>query len=190
MAAELIAGGKIIGWFQGRLEFGDRALGNRSILADPRDPEMKNRVNLIIKYREAFRPFAPAILAERVGDFFANAAPTPFMEKVFPIHAEQQKEIPAVTHVDGTGRLQTVTREQNPAFHALISHFDEADRRAGGAQHQLQPQGRGPSSDAPPLNRTTGDLRHIDLVGSRRFSLHSPIARGRPLGIPPRGHFA
>jgi carbamoyltransferase len=125
MAAELIAGGKIIGWFQGRFEFGDRALGNRSILADPRNPEMKNRVNFIIKYREAFRPFAPAILAERVGDFFANAAPTPFMEKVFPIHAEQQKEIPAVTHVDGTGRLQTVTREQNPAFHALISHFDE-----------------------------------------------------------------
>jgi len=123
-AAERIAAGKILGWFQGRLEFGDRALGNRSILADPRDPEMKNRVNAIIKYRELFRPFAPAILAERVDDYFTGAAPTPFMEKVFPIRPDRHKQIPSVTHVDGTGRLQTVTREQNAAFHALIRAFE------------------------------------------------------------------
>jgi carbamoyltransferase len=122
-AADLIADGKIIGWFQGALEFGDRALGGRSILADPRRAEMKDKVNALIKYREMFRPFAPAILAEAQGDYFESSVATPFMEKVFRVRAEKRAEIPAVVHVDGSGRLQTVTAEQNGKFHKLISAF-------------------------------------------------------------------
>ena len=122
-AAELVAAGKIVGWFQGRLEFGDRALGNRSILADPRDASMKDRVNDTVKYREPFRPFAPSILIDEVGEFFVDAGPTPFMENVFPIRPEKRALIPAVTHVDGTGRLQTVSREQNPLYFDLIEEF-------------------------------------------------------------------
>ena len=123
VGARLISQGKIIGWFQGRLEFGDRALGNRSILADPRDPAMKDKVNAKIKYRERFRPFAPSILEKYLDEYFMNAAPTPFMEKVFPIRGDKREEIPAVTHVDGSGRLHTVTREQNERFYLLIEHF-------------------------------------------------------------------
>jgi len=123
VAAELIASGRIIGWFQGRLEFGDRALGNRSILADPRDPSMKDKVNETVKYREAFRPYAPSILLEYLDAYFVNAVPTPFMEKVFPVRPEKRSIIPAVTHVDGTGRLQTVTRDQNSLFWHLIDEF-------------------------------------------------------------------
>ncbi len=122
-AAKLVASDKIIGWFQGRLEFGDRALGNRSILADPRDASMKDRVNETVKYREPFRPFAPSILTEHINDYFENAVPTPFMEKVFMIREEKRKLIPAVTHVDGTGRLQTVDRKQNPLYWQLIDEF-------------------------------------------------------------------
>jgi len=122
-AARQIADGKIIGWFQGGLEFGDRALGNRSILGDPRDASMKDKVNALIKYREAFRPFAPAILADRCEEYFERAAPTPFMEKVFQIKPDKRGGIPAVTHVDGSGRLQTVTEKQNPRFYRLISSF-------------------------------------------------------------------
>lgn len=122
-AIDLIASGKIVGWFQGRIEFGDRALGNRSILADPRNPAMKDLVNETIKYREPFRPFAPAILAEEADQFFENPQPAPFMEKAFMIRPEKRQTIPAVTHVDGSGRLQTVTKQQNELFHRLISAF-------------------------------------------------------------------
>lgn len=123
--AQKLTEGKIIGWFQGKMEFGQRALGNRSILADPRDPSMKDKVNASIKYREAFRPFAPAILQEDVEEYFEliGSKEVRFMEKVYPIKKEKQKLIPAVTHVDGTGRLQTVEKEQNPRFHGLISEF-------------------------------------------------------------------
>ena len=122
-AAELIVAGKIIAWFQGRLEFGDRALGNRSILADPRDESMKNRVNETVKYREPFRPFAPSILIEYLDEYFEDARPTPFMEKVFAVRPAKRRVIPAVTHVDGSGRLQTVTRETNPLYWQLIDEF-------------------------------------------------------------------
>ena len=121
--AELIASGKIIGWFQGRLEFGDRALGNRSILADPRYSSMKDKVNETIKYREPFRPFAPSILVEFLEKYFVKASPTPFMEKVFLIRKKMQNIIPAVTHEDGTGRLQTVDKKQNPLYRQLIEEF-------------------------------------------------------------------
>jgi carbamoyltransferase len=124
-AAGLLADGRIVGWFQGRMEFGQRALGARSILADPRDAAMKDRVNLAVKFREAFRPFAPAVLVEEAHRYFSipEGFQVPFMEKVVPIRPEMRGKIPAVTHADGTGRVQTVDRELNPLFHRLISAF-------------------------------------------------------------------
>ena len=115
--------GKVVGWFQGRMEFGARALGNRSILADPRREDMRDIINLKIKFREKFRPFAPSILEEKVKDYFEIDRPAPFMEKVFKIRAEKRAEIPAVTHVDGTGRLQSVSRQTNPLYWDLIHTF-------------------------------------------------------------------
>lgn len=123
--AAALARGNIVGWYQGRSEWGPRALGNRSILADPRRAEMKDILNARVKRRESFRPFAPSILEEHVGEFFAESYPDPFMLKVYPIRPEKRGEIPAVTHVDGTGRLQTVSREQNPRYWALIRAFQE-----------------------------------------------------------------
>jgi carbamoyltransferase len=122
--AAALAAGEIVGWFQGRTEWGPRALGNRSILADPRRAEMKDVLNARIKRREPFRPFAPSILEERVGDYFEQSYPDPFMIKVYPVRAEKRAQIPAVTHVDGTGRLQTVSKAQNPRYWALLSAFE------------------------------------------------------------------
>ena len=125
VVTDLILDGKVVGWFQGRMEFGARALGNRSLLADPRRTDMRDIINLKIKFREKFRPFAPSILAEHVGEWFAIDEPTPYMEKVFPIREEKRAQIPAVTHVDGSGRLQSVSKQRNPAYHALITKFYE-----------------------------------------------------------------
>jgi carbamoyltransferase len=122
-AAAIIAEGKILGWFQGRAEWGPRALGNRSIVADPRRSEMKEILNQRIKHREIFRPFAPSILAEATGEYFEKSHPSPFMTLAYSVRREKREKIPAPTHVDGTGRLQTVTREANPRYHALISAF-------------------------------------------------------------------
>lgn len=124
--AEAIARGEVVGWYQGKTEWGPRALGNRSILADPRRAEMKDVLNARIKRREPFRPFAPSILEERVGDYFEESYPDPFMVKVYPIRPSKRPEIPAVCHVDGTGRLQTVSRPQNPRYWALIKAFEQA----------------------------------------------------------------
>src|SRR5436305_268407 len=121
--AQAIADGKIVGWFQGRMEWGPRALGNRSILADPRQAEIKDVLNAKIKRRESFRPFAPSILREAVAEWFETDADVPFMMKVFQIRSKYRDMIPAVIHVDGTGRLQTVHRETNPRFYRLIEHF-------------------------------------------------------------------
>ncbi len=123
--AAAIANGDVVGWYQGRSEWGPRALGNRSLLADPRRGDMREVLNVKIKRRETFRPFAPSILAERTGDWFTIDYPDPFMLKVYPIKAEKRAEIPAVTHADGTGRLQTVTALANPRYHALISAFEQ-----------------------------------------------------------------
>jgi carbamoyltransferase len=123
--AASIANGKIVGWYQGRSEWGPRALGNRSILVDPRRAEMKDVLNSRIKRREAFRPFAPSILEERVGDYFEESYPDPFMIKVYPIKPAKRGEIPAVTHADGTGRLQTVSKAQNSRYWTLIKAFEE-----------------------------------------------------------------
>ena len=122
-AAQDIAAGLVVGWFQGRMEFGPRALGNRSIVVDPRRAEMKDVLNDRIKKREPFRPFAPSILEERVGDYFEQTHPAPTMLMVYQIKEERRQEIPAVTHVDGSGRLQTVSREVNERYYQLISDF-------------------------------------------------------------------
>ena len=121
--AERIERGLVIGWFQGRMEWGPRALGNRSIIVDPRRTDMKDILNAKIKRRESFRPFAPSILREAVGEFFETDADVPFMQQVFRIRPEKRTVIPAVTHVDGTGRLQTVTEAQNPLYYRLIKEF-------------------------------------------------------------------
>ena len=122
--AAIIAGGKILGWFQGRAEWGPRALGNRSIVADPRRPEMKEILNQRIKHREIFRPFAPSILAEKTGDWFEQSHPSPFMTMAYAVRSEMRDKIPAPTHVDGTGRLQTVTPTANPRYWKLINAFE------------------------------------------------------------------
>ena len=121
--ARAIAEGLVVGWFQGRMEWGPRALGNRSILGDPRRPDMKNILNLKIKRRESFRPFAPSVLREAVADWFIRDDDVPFMLQVIPIRPERRGQIPAVTHVDGTGRLQTVDRASNPLYYSLIEAF-------------------------------------------------------------------
>jgi len=123
--ASAIAAGKVIGWFQGRMEWGPRALGNRSILCDPRRADMKDILNLKIKRRESFRPFAPSVLREAVSDWFEEDADVPFMMKVFQIKKERRREIPAVTHIDGSGRLQTVYEETNSRYYRLIKAFSE-----------------------------------------------------------------
>jgi carbamoyltransferase len=122
-AAAIIADGKILGWFQGRAEWGPRALGNRSIVVDPRRSEMKTILNRRIKHREIFRPFAPSILAEATSEYFEKSHPSPFMTLAYAVRQKKRDKIPAPTHVDGTGRLQTVMREANPRYHALISAF-------------------------------------------------------------------
>ncbi len=123
-SAKKISEGCLVGWFQGKTEFGQRALGNRSILADPRNPKIKDKINAAVKYREAFRPFAPAVLDKYARDYFdMDCDDVPFMEKVFPIKEDKRHLIPAVVHNDGSGRLQTVNIEINPRFYSLIEHF-------------------------------------------------------------------
>jgi len=143
--ADLIADGKVIGWFQGRMEFGPRALGSRSILGDARSPEMQELMNLKIKFRESFRPFAPSALEERAGDFFELGAGSPYMLLTVPVKKEITREmsgeeqkrfgldklrvvrssIPAVTHVDYSARIQTVSEDDNPLYYRMIKKFDE-----------------------------------------------------------------
>jgi carbamoyltransferase len=124
-AAQMLASGKILGWFQGRMEFGPRALGSRSILADPRDPEMTVKVNNAVKFREWWRPFAPSLLAEVVGEYLESATDSPFMALTAQVKPEKRGVIPAVTHVDGSARPQTVEREVNPLYWRLIHQFGE-----------------------------------------------------------------
>jgi carbamoyltransferase len=123
--AAAVADGKVVGWFQGRMEWGPRALGNRSIVCDPRRADMKAILNAKIKRRESFRPFAPSVLEETVADWFEEDDAVPFMMQVFQIREEKRNVIPAVTHVDGSGRLQTVSRRTNPRYHRLIEAFRE-----------------------------------------------------------------
>lgn len=124
-AAMSLSRSKILGWFSGRMEYGPRALGSRSILADPRNPSMKDRLNRRIKRREPFRPFAPAIMREHVREWFVSDCESPAMLHVIPFRPEKRSLVPAVVHVDGTGRLQTVTLEDHPRFYALLKAFYE-----------------------------------------------------------------
>jgi carbamoyltransferase len=121
--AEQVAEGNVVGWFQGRMEWGPRALGNRSIVAHPGLPNMKDVLNARIKHREWFRPFAPSILAEHQGQYFEHDHPSPFMLHVYKIRPEKRQQLCAVNHVDDTGRLQTVAREENPLYYDLIKAF-------------------------------------------------------------------
>jgi carbamoyltransferase len=118
-----IAAGRVVGWFQGRMEWGARALGNRSIVADPRRADMREIINTRIKFRERFRPFAPSVLEEALGEFFVGAVPDPFMLQVYPVRPDKRAAVPAITHVDGSGRLQTVSRKSNPRYYDLIRAF-------------------------------------------------------------------
>lgn len=121
--ADDIAKGKIVGWFQGRMEFGPRALGNRSILADCRDPEMTDKINRLVKFRESFRPFAPSVLDENAAEFFESITVAPYMIETFKVKPEKKSIIPAITHVNGTARVQTVSKKTNPRYHKLITEF-------------------------------------------------------------------
>ncbi len=123
--AELLAKGRIVGWYQGRMEFGPRALGSRSILADPTLADMKDRVNNVVKHRESFRPFAPSCLRERASEIFEGCDDSPFMLFVYPVAESWRERLPAITHVDGTARVQTVDANLMPRFHKLISAFEE-----------------------------------------------------------------
>jgi carbamoyltransferase len=123
--AEHLAEGRIVGWFQGRMEWGARALGNRSILADPRRADMRDIINTKIKLREKFRPFAPSILEEALDDYFVGAVPDPFMIQVYPVRPDKREAIPAVTHVDGSGRVQSVSRHANPIYWQLLTAFEK-----------------------------------------------------------------
>jgi carbamoyltransferase len=122
--AAQIAAGRVVGWFQGRMEWGARALGNRSILADPRRADMREIINTRIKFRERFRPFAPSVLEERVDEYFVGAVADPFMLQVYPVRPDKRAIVPAITHVDGSGRLQTVSERSNPRYWHLIKAFD------------------------------------------------------------------
>jgi carbamoyltransferase len=126
--AAQIANGRVVGWYQGRMEWGARALGNRSIVADPRRADMREIINTRIKFRERFRPFAPSVLEEAVDDYFVGAVPDPFMLQVYPVRADKRPIVPAITHVDGSGRLQTVSARTNPRYYSLIKAFH---RRSG-----------------------------------------------------------
>ncbi|WP_139925818.1 carbamoyltransferase C-terminal domain-containing protein [Hymenobacter sp. DG01] len=160
-AAALLHDGQVLGWFQGASEFGQRALGHRSILANPTLPDMKNRVNASIKYREAFRPFAPAVPEERQHEFFElpEGETAYFMEKVFPLLAPARQQLPAVTHDDGTGRLQSVRAENNPLFHELLLAFE---RRSG----------------VPVLLNTSFNLNGMPLVESPADALDCYLRSG------------
>ena len=124
VAAALVASGHVVGWYQGRMEWGARALGNRSIVADPRRSDVRELINTRIKFRERFRPFAPSIAEEALHDYFEDGAPDPFMQQVYPVRADKRSVIPAVTHVDGSGRLQTVSARTNPTYYTLIKEFE------------------------------------------------------------------
>lgn len=121
--AKAISEGAIVGWFQGKSESGNRALGNRSIVADPRNPNIKDIINHTIKFREDFRPFAPSVLEDYYQDWFDTNQPSPYMSRIMPVCEDKRSIVPGITHVDGTARIQTVTEEQNPRWYGLINEF-------------------------------------------------------------------
>jgi carbamoyltransferase len=176
VAAE-IAQGRVIGWFQGRMEWGPRALGNRSILADPRRAEMREILNAKIKRREMFRPFAPSILEEAAGDYFTQSSPSPFMLMAYEVRPEMRGRVPATTHVDGTGRLQTVSERQNSLYYKLIKEFG---RQTGvpvllnTSFNENEPVVRKPEEAVDCFLRTKMDLLVLGKLLVRRMVEHPP----------------
>ncbi len=154
-AARAIADGHVVGWFQGRMEYGPRALGNRSILADPRRADIKQILNERVKHRESFRPFAPSILEEDVGRYFDQDYPSPYMLLVYKARADQVANIPGALHVDGTGRLQTVTADQNPRYHRLLTRLKELTGHGIVVNTSF--------NDSEPIVCTPGDAIHCFL---------------------------
>ena len=138
----------MIGWFQGRMEFGPRALGGRSILADPRDPKMRDTLNMKIKFREGFRPFAPSVLADKASEWFEIDCDSPYMLLVAQVR-EGKRTIPSVTHVDNSARLQTVTRDESPLYYDLIAEFEQHHRRARSSSTRRSTCAASPSSARP-----------------------------------------
>jgi carbamoyltransferase len=150
---------KTVGWFQGRMEFGPRALGNRSIIADPRSADMKDRINVRIKYREEYRPFCPSVLYERQADYFENTFDAPFMVVTFPVGQRAQPAIPAVVHVDGTARIQSVHPQTNPLYSRLIGEFAKV-------------------SSIPVLLNTSLNINEQPMVNSPLEALHTYFCSG------------
>lgn len=185
-AVEAICAGQIVGWFQGAMEFGARALGNRSLLADPRRADMREIINTKIKFRERFRPFAPSILEEYVDQYFETPQPSPFMERVLPIRADKRAEIPAVTHVDGSGRLQTVSRRTNPLYWELIERFRQ---RTGvpillnTSLNENEPIVRTPAEAIDCFLRTSMDLIIVEHTVIRRAATASQPANAAALRV-------
>ena len=183
--AERIAAGDVVGWFQGRMEFGPRALGNRSIVVDPRRADMKDVLNARIKHREPFRPFAPSILAEATGDFFEQDYTSPFMVLVYRTRADKRELIPGVNHVDDTGRLQSVRRETNPRYHRLIQEFE---RRTGVPMvlntsfDENEPIVMSPTDALETFERTRIDLLVLGSLVVRRSGRAEEAAEAAALG--------
>jgi carbamoyltransferase len=179
--ARLIADGSVVGWFQGRMEWGSRALGNRSILADPRRADMRELINTKIKFREKFRPFAPSIAEEALHDYFVGAAPDPFMQQVYPVRADKREVLPAITHVDGTGRLQTVSERTNPLYHRLIL---EVGKLTGvpvvlnTSFNENEPIVETPQQALDCFLRTRMDAIVVNNVVIRRVPAHRSVAVG------------
>jgi carbamoyltransferase len=148
-----------VGWLQGRMEFGPRALGNRSILVDPRSAGMKDRINLGIKYREEFRPFCPSVLSDRQAEYFDDTFDAPFMVVTFPVNDAAKEKIPAVVHVDGTARIQSVRAETNPMYSRLIGEFGNA-------------------SSVPILINTSLNINEQPTVNSPLEALHTYFCSG------------
>ena len=186
LTAKHIADGKIVGWYQGRQEWGPRALGNRSILVDPRRADMKDILNHRIKHREPFRPFAPSILEEATGEYFERSHPSPFMNLAYTVRPEKRAIIPAPTHVDGTGRLQTVSRETNPRYWALIKEFEKQTGvpvLLNTSFNENEPIVLTPKEAIDCFLRTRMDVLALGNYLVEKPLLASPLEEGRATGV-------
>jgi carbamoyltransferase len=183
--AQAVSEGKVIGWFQGRMEWGPRALGNRSIIGDPRRADMKDILNAKIKRRESFRPFAPSVLAEAVADWFEEDDEVPFMMQVYQIREDKRPSIPAVTHVDGSGRLQTVRPEANARYHALISAFRDLTgipMVLNTSFNENEPVVCTPAQAMDCFLRTKMDVLVLGDTFIERRPVNEPAAKSKPAG--------
>jgi carbamoyltransferase len=179
--ARQLADGQVCGWFRGRFEFGPRALGARSIIADPRRAEMKDKLNATIKFREAFRPFAPSVLEERAGEFFEieqaeKHFPARFMLYVAPVRPEKRAVLPAITHEDGSGRLQTVFKDTNPAYHGIIRRFGEITGVPVIMNTSFNLKGE-PIVESPAHAFNTFSLSGMDLLFLNNFVIRAPAKK-------------